>query len=61
MRLAKLQPVHVRNVPNELCPDRASEPGLSGGITPEGVQLLENLPRRQFFFSSGVEAAGPME
>ena len=57
----KLQPVHVRNVPNELCPDRASEPGLSGGITPEGVQLLENLPRRQFFFSSGVEAAGPME
>jgi len=53
---AKSRPVRVRNVSNELPSDRTSELHLTGGITLEGVQLLESLPRRQFFFSSGVEA-----
>lgn len=45
-----------RNDPDKPGKKGASGSALSGGITPEGVLLLESLPRRQFFFSSGVEA-----
>ena len=49
---AKSRQMHVRNEPQAY---ETSESALSGGLTQEGVQLLESLPRRQFFFSSGVE------